>query len=160
MEHLMSLIDANSEHIPEGEYLKMCEAMKEVYEKTKKVNEWGPLRSIDYYDMEEELTNVTLELDRLHKERDSIHYRSRMTKKMKKDAIAEYAFTEGLHSLREYTPEALQETGVHVDLNDVYKKFLEAFNYDIFQKKKAIHMMVQQTREHRDSLVKEFVDVM
>lgn len=160
MEHLMSLIDANSEHIPEGEYLKMCEAMKEVYEKTKKVNDWGPLRSIDYYDIEEELTNVTLELDRLHKERDSIHYRSRMTKKMKRDAIAEYAFTEGLHSLREYTPEALREVGVHVDLNDVYKKFLEAFNHDIFQKKKAVHMMVQQTREHRDSLVKEFVDVM
>lgn len=156
----MSLIDANSEHIPEGEYLKMCEAMKEVYEKVKLVNNWTPLRSIDYYDIEEELTNVTMELDKLHKERDSIHYRSRMTKKMKRDAIAEYALTEGLHSLREYTPEALQETGVHVDLNDVYKKFLEAFNHDIFQKKKAVHMMVQQTREHRDSLVKEFVDVM
>jgi hypothetical protein len=160
MDKLMSLIDANSEHIPEGEYLKMCEAMKEVYEKTKTMNDWAPLRSIDYYDIEEELSSVTLELERLHKERDSIHYRTRMTKKMKRDAIAEYAFTEGLHSLREYTPEALKEAGIHVDLRVVYKNFLEAFNYEIFQKKKAVHMMVQQTRTHRDDLVREMYNVM
>lgn len=79
---------------------------------------------------------------------------------MKRDAIAEYAFTEGFHSLREYTPEALQEAGIRVNLNDVYKKFLDAYNDDIFQRKKAIQMMVQQTRDHRDNLVREMVDVM
>lgn len=156
----MSLIDANSEHIPEGEYLKMCEAMKEVYEKVKLVNNWAPLRSMDYYEIEEELTNVTMELERLHRERDSIHYRTKLSKAMKRDAIAEYAFTEGFHSLREYTPEALQEAGIRVNLNDVYKKFLDAYNDDIFQRKKAIQMMVQQTRDHRDNLVREMVDVM
>lgn len=156
----MSLIDANSEHIPEGEYLKMCEAMKEVYEKVKLVNNWAPLRSMDYYEIEEELTNVTLELERLHRERDSIHYRTKLSKAMKRDAIAEYAFTEGFHSLREYTPEALQEAGIRVNLNEVYKKFLDAYNDDIFQRKKAIQMMVQQTRDHRDNLVREFVDIM
>jgi|UniRef100_A0AB38ZLZ0 hypothetical protein len=160
MEQLMSLIDANSEHIPEGEYLKMCEAMKEVYEKVKLVNNWAPLRSMDYYEIEEELTNVTMELERLHRERDSIHYRTKLSKAMKRDAIAEYAFTEGFHSLREYTPEALQEAGIRVNLNDVYKKFLDAYNDDIFQRKKAIQMMVQQTRDHRDNLVREMVDVM
>jgi hypothetical protein len=160
MEQLMSLIDANSEHIPEGEYLKMCEAMKEVYEKVKLVNNWAPLRSMDYYEIEEELTNVTLELERLHRERDSIHYRTKLSKAMKRDAIAEYAFTEGFHSLREYTPEALQEAGIRVNLNEVYKKFLDAYNDDIFQRKKAIQMMVQQTRDHRDNLVREFVDIM
>ena len=34
MEQLMSLIDENSERIPEGDYLQMCRIMKEMY-KTK-----------------------------------------------------------------------------------------------------------------------------
>jgi hypothetical protein len=36
MEQLMSLIDENSERIPEGDYLQMCRIMKEMY-KTKNI---------------------------------------------------------------------------------------------------------------------------
>jgi hypothetical protein len=118
------------------------------------------LQSSDYYDLEEELGSVTMELERLRKERDTIHYRTRMTKHMKREAIREYAFTEGLHSLREYTAEALEEAGIKINCNELYGKYLETFNYDIFQKKKAISLTLQDTREYRDRIIREMIDVM
>lgn len=157
LKNLMSLIDANSEKIPEGDYLAMCEAMKIVHGNMKA--ERVTVRSTEYYDLEEELSNVTQELNRLHKERDNIHYRSKMTKYMKREAIREYAFTEGLHSLREYTPEALVDAGIHVNIDVLYGKYLEAFNDDVYQKKKVVHLAIQEMRDYRDSVVKDLADV-
>ena len=154
----MTLIDANSEKIPEGDYLAMCEAMKGLHGSVR-TDDVFTLRSMDYYDMEEELTHVTLELERLVHERDNMHYRTRLTKAMKVEAIREYAFTEGLHSLREYTPEALEEAGIRVNINELYAKHLEDFNQDIFQKKKALQVNIHDTRARRDVIVKEMADV-
>jgi len=158
LKQLMSLIDANSEKIPEGDYLAMCEAMKGVHGglKSDKIT----MRSVDYYELDEELSSVTMELDRLCRERDTIHYRTKMTKALKREAIREYAFTEGLHSLREYTHEALEEAGIKINCNELYGKYLEAFNDEIFQRKKAISLTIQDTRAYRDEIVKEMVDVM
>tara|TARA_Y100000389_G_scaffold5916_1_gene5712 strand:- start:495 stop:998 length:504 start_codon:yes stop_codon:yes gene_type:complete len=157
LKNLMSLIDANSEKIPEGEYLAMCEALKNLHGNVKR--DPMTIRSVEYYDLEEELSRVTVELDRLHKERDRIHYRTKMTKMMKREVIREYAFTEGLHSLREYTPEALEEAGIHVNCNELYGKYLETFNDDIYQKKKVVHLNIQELRDYRDSVVKDLADV-
>lgn len=158
LKQLMSLIDANSEKLPEGDYLAMCAAMKEVHGgmKSNRVT----LRSMDYYELDDELSSVTMELDRLCRERDTIHYRTKMTKALKREAIREYAFTEGLHSLREYTPEALEEAGIKINCNELYGKYLEAFNDDIFQRKRAISLTIQDTRAYRDEIVKDMVDVM
>jgi hypothetical protein len=158
LKNLMTLIDANSEKIPEGDYLAMCEAMKGLHGSVR-TDDVFTLRSMDYYDMEEELTHVTLELERLVRERDNMHYRTRLTKAMKAEAIREYAFTEGFHSLREYTPEALEEAGIRVNINEVYAKHLEDFNQDIFQKKKALQVNIHDTRARRDVIVKEMADV-
>jgi hypothetical protein len=158
LKQLMTLIDANSDKLPEGEYLAMCSVMKEVHGSMKSTE--LTLQSSDYYDLEEELGSVTMELERLRKERDTIHYRTRMTKHMKREAIREYAFTEGLHSLREYTAEALEEAGIKINCNELYGKYLETFNYDIFQKKKAISLTLQDTREYRDRIIREMIDVM
>jgi hypothetical protein len=158
LRNLMTLIDANSEKIPEGDYLAMCEAMKGLHGSVRTDNVFT-LRSMDYYDMEEELTHATMELERLVRERDNMHYRTRLTKAMKAEAIREYAFTEGFHSLREYTPEALEEAGIRVNINEVYAKHLEDFNHDIFQKKKALQENIHDTRVRRDVIVKEMADV-
>jgi hypothetical protein len=158
LKQLMTLIDANSDKLPEGEYLAMCSVLKEVHGSMKSTE--LTLQSSDYYDLEEELGSVTMELERLRKERDTIHYRTRMTKHMKREAIREYAFTEGLHSLREYTAEALEEAGIKINCNELYGKYLETFNYDIFQKKKAISLTLQDTREYRDRIIREMIDVM
>lgn len=158
LRNLMTLIDANSEKIPEGDYLAMCEAMKGLHGSVR-TDDVFTLRSMDYYDMEEELTHVTMELERLVRERDNMHYRTRLTKAMKAEAIREYAFTEGFHSLREYTPEALEEAGIRVNINEVYAKHLEDFNQDIFQKKKALQVNIHDTRARRDLIVKEMADV-
>ena len=158
LRNLMTLIDANSEKIPEGDYLAMCEAMKGLHGSVR-TDDVFTLRSMDYYDMEEELTHVTMDLERLVRERDNMHYRTRLTKAMKAEAIREYAFTEGFHSLREYTPEALDEAGIRVNINEVYAKHLEDFNQDIFQKKKALQVNIHDTRVRRDFIVKEMADV-
>lgn len=158
LKQLMTLIDANSDKLPEGEYMAMCSAMKEVHGSMKSTE--LTLQSSDYYDLEDELGSVTMELERLKRERDTIHYRTRMTKHMKREAIREYAFTEGLHSLREYTVEALEEAGIKINCNELYGKYLEAFNDDIFQRKRAISLTIQDTRAYRDEIVKDMVDVM
>jgi 3-isopropylmalate dehydratase small subunit len=158
LKNLMTLIDANCEKIPEGDYLAMCEAMKGLHGSVR-TDDVFTLRSMDYYDMEEELTHVTLELERLISERDNMHYRTKLTKAMKGEAIREYAFTEGLHSLREYTPDALEEAGIRVNISEVYAKYLEDFNHDILQKKKALQVNIQDIRERRDVIVKEMADV-
>lgn len=158
LRELMGLIDANSDKISDGDYLAMCEAMKGLHGSVRTGNVFT-LRSMDYYDMEDELTHVTLELERLVRERDNIHYRTKLTKLMKAAAIREYAFTEGFHSLREYTPEALEEAGIRVNINELYAKYLEDFNQDVFQKKKALQVNIHDTRERRDYIVKEMADV-
>lgn len=152
----MQLIDANSERIPEGDYLAMCNAMKEVHGKMKP--ETVIVHPVSYYDYEDELSKVVIELNRLHKQRDNIHYRTKVTKVMKTDAIREYAFTEGLHSLREHTVEALEEAGVRINTDNLFGKYLENFNYDIYEKKKAIHLMIQEVRDYRDNLIRDMVD--
>tara|TARA_Y100000389_G_C17367132_1_gene466935 strand:+ start:184 stop:669 length:486 start_codon:yes stop_codon:yes gene_type:complete len=157
LKNLMSLIDANSEKIPEGDYLAMCDAMKVVHGNMRA--ERVIVRSVEYYDLEEEMSRVTMELVKLHKERDNIHYRTKVSKAMKREAIREYAFTEGLHSLREYTEEALDEAGIRVNCNELYGKYLESFNDDIYQRKKVVHLSIQEMRDYRDSVAKDLADV-
>lgn len=152
----MSLIDANMDNIPEGDYLAMCNAMKEVHSKMKP--ESVTVRSMDYYEYEEELSKVTIELNRLHKQRDNIHYRTKVTRAMKTDAIKVYAFTQGLHSLREHTVEALEEAGVGVNFDCLFSKYLDDFNNDVYEKKKVIHLMIQEARDYRDNIIRNMID--
>ena len=151
LKQLMSLVDANSDKIPEGDYLAMCNALKEVHGKLRP--EKIEVRSVDYYQYEDDLMTVTQELTRLHKERDKIHYRTKMTKHMKTDALREYAFREGLHSLREHSVEAFEEAGIRVNCDSIFGEYLEAFNAEVYEKKKALQLMLQEVREYRDHIV-------
>ena len=53
----------------------------------------------------------------------------------------------------------MKEAGFNVNCTVIYKNYLEAYNHDIFQRKKAVHEMVQETRERRDRLVMDMADV-
>ena len=156
LKNLMSLLDANSDNIPEGDYLTMCNALKDMHGslKPERIN----VRSMEYYDLEEELCNATMELNRLHKERDNLHYRTKLSKFMKSEAIRVYAFAQGLHSLRENSVEALEEAGVRVDCNELFGVYLSEFNDHVYEKKKAIHLMIEELRGHRDGIVCRMAD--
>lgn len=154
---LMSLVDANSDKIPDGDYLAMCNALKVVHGGLKA--ERVSVRSTSYYECEEELDKVTTELARLHRERNKIHYRTKMTKHMKTEALRVFAFEEGLHSLREHTVEALEEAGVRVDCDTLFGKYLEDFNDDVYERKKAIHLMIEDERAWRDDIVRRMADL-
>ena len=149
----MHLLDANSHNVPEGDYLRMCNALKEIHETLGR--EKTRVRSMNYYEYEDEMATVTQELTRLRRERDAVHYRTKMTAHMKTDAIREYAFREGLHSLREFTPEALELAAVRVNPDHVFAAYLEAFNTDVYEKKKAMQTMIQEARDYRDDIVRQ-----
>lgn len=156
----MTLIDANAPRVPEGDYLAMCAAMKEVYGLVKSARQPAGSRSLEYHELEEELARTEAELARLHRERDAIRYARRMTRAMKREAIGEYAFTEGLHSLREHTCAALEEAGLRVDLHRVYGRFMDAFNADVFQRRGAVQRLVEETRAYRDAVVRDLAAVL
>ena len=156
METLMTLLDANSHNVPEGDYLRMCDALKEVHGKLRP--ERVEVRSMVYYELEVELTKVTRELERLHRDRDTTRYTSRVTRGIRARAIRDYAFTEGLHSLREFTVDALKEAGVRIDFEDLFRRFLDAHNDEVYEHKKAIHLMIEEARAYRDEIVARLAD--
>ena len=156
LKQVMSLVDAHSDKIPEGDYLAMCNALKDVHGMIKP--ERVHVRSMEYYEMEDEMMKVTEELTRLHKQRDNIHYRTKMTKFMKTEAIKEYAFTEGLHNLREYSVEALEEAGVRVNIGELFAKYLSVTNDEVYEKKKVIHLQIEEARGYRDDIVCRMAD--
>ena len=125
---LMSLLDANSHVFPEGDYLSMCNALKDVHERVK-------LRSTEYYEYLDD------ELNRLQKERDNLHYRTKLTKFMKSEAIRAYAFAQGIHSLR--------EAGVHVNIEKLFGVYLSEFND---------HLMIEEVRDNRGGVVRRMAD--
>lgn len=149
---LMGLIDANSEKIPEGDYLAMCGAMKDVHANVKLSTIKVP--SVDYYVLEEELYRVCEELSRLHKKRDNIHYRKKMTKRMKSEAIEVYAFGNRLDSLREYSVEAVRAAGIDINFGEMFTSYLNTFNDDVYERKKVIHTQIEEARVYRDATVR------
>lgn len=153
---LMSLIDANSDKIPEGDYLAMCNAMKEVHGNMKSPT--IKVRSVDYYDYEVELTNVTLEINRLHKQSDNLHYRSKLTKFMKTEALREYCFKENLHSIEDFTVRTLYEAGVCINFDNLFIQYMEDFNTEVYNNKKSLHAMVEEQRIYRDNIISLMAD--
>lgn len=148
----MTLIDANADKISEGDYLLMCNAMKDVHGnmKTKRVN----VRTDDYYEFEMILSKVTAEITRLQAESDRLHYRRKLTRCMKIQAMRDLAIKEGVvDSVFEYTAAALHKAGVRVNFSKMYAQYVQDYNTEVFDNKKRLHEMIEDEREHRDQIV-------
>lgn len=152
LKKIMELIDANNKHIPEGDYIDICIAMKNVHANIKKTDIC--IHTQDYYDLERGLTKTTLQIENLYKKYDQLQQRSKITRAMKREAIREFLFEEGIHTPVDYTQETLTGLGFKdVNYRELYDKYLERYNIDIFMKKKEVLLEIQDKREVRDDIV-------
>ena len=157
--HLMQLIDENSGALPEGVYLDMCNDMKGVHDNMKDVD--GPLTTfsqVRYEEIEYDLHRVVKVMEKLKIHMKRYKPRKRMSTKMKKEAIMEWADHMMLDSLREYTEEALLENTNITDVKFIYNWYLDIYNQRMYYKKEAADTALADLIARRDELVNDLAD--
>ena len=129
----MSLIDQNSESIPEGDYLKLCNFMMDVHKALPKkvvptfadIPEDVRNRRTNIYN---DMRRVSDELRRTRSSMKSLKIRNRVTESVRRDAIRDVGQRIGL-TLRRFTLECLQLQGVVIpNASHFYKEYMERTN--------------------------------
>ena len=105
--HLMQLIDANSSVLPEGVYLEMCNDLKGVHDNMKGFDDTASYDGVRYAEISHDLHRTVMIIEKIMKRMKGYRFRKRMSKKMKRRAIIDWANQTNLTSLIEYTEEAL-----------------------------------------------------
>ena len=113
---LMVLIDANSEKLSEGDYLDMCNTIKSVHDHVQKEN---VVSSEGYTELVNDLHETILMIEKISDKLRKIKMIQRLSPQMKTQAIECYADVMGLHSLREYTEQAIL-TQTSSDPREIY----------------------------------------
>ena len=154
--HLMQLIDANSDKLSEGVYLDMCNSIKEVHETFKPPtdNVYIFQYSDRYRELELDLHRHVLEIERLVKILDNLCFRKRLSPQMKTDAIKSFAIDMQLHSLREYTEEAIKEN-TNCDINSIYKWYKLEYNKNVRNERDNLHRIIESYQQERDVIIEQ-----
>jgi hypothetical protein len=160
--HLMQLIDENSDALPEGVYLNMCNDMKEVHDNMKDVDgrdsQYATFSQVRYEEIEYDLHRVVKVMEKLKIHMKRYKPRMRMSTKMKKEAIMEWADHMMLDSLREYTEEALLENTNITDVKFIYNWYLDIYNERNYYKKENADIALADLIARRDELVNDLAD--
>ena len=157
--HLMQLIDDNSNALPEGVYLDMCNDMKGVHENMKEVYERTTTFSqVRYEEIEYDLHRCVSVMEKLKVHMKRYKPRKRISNKMKKEAIMAWADHMRLDSLREYTEEALLENTNITDVKFIYNWYLNIYNERIYYKKETADIALSDLIARRDELVNDLAD--
>jgi hypothetical protein len=134
--NMMSLIDVNSESIPEGDYLKLCNFMMDVHKAIPKKVAPTPFQPVTIpEDVRNRRTNIYNDMrrvsDELRRTRSSmktLKIRKRVTESVRRDAIRDAGQRMGL-TLRRFTLECLQLQGVVIpNASHFYKEYMERTN--------------------------------
>jgi len=162
--HLMQLIDAHSDTLPEGVYLDMCNSIKSVHEELNFTPELLELEmdvsetdTNNYRDLEKSLHTHVIAMETVMKDMEKLKPRKRLSNKLKTEAIKKFATETGLHSLREYTEEAIREN-TNVDVKAIYKWYLDEYNRYIGYRKMACENALHDLRDERDYVMCEMVN--
>lgn len=162
--HLMQLIDAHSDTLPEGVYLDMCNSIKSVHEELNFTPELLELEidvsetdTNNYRDLEKSLHTHVIAMETVMKDMEKLKPRKRLSNKLKTEAIKKFATETGLHSLREYTEEAIREN-TNVDVKTIYKWYLDEYNRYIGYRKMACENALHDLRDERDYVMCEMVN--
>ena len=129
--HLMQLIDAHSSVLPEGVYLEMCNEMKEVHDNMKGFDDTASYDGARYHEISTYLHGKVMLIEKITKRMKGYRFRKRVSNKMKRQAIIEWADQTRLTSLIEYTEEALLECTNLKSVNFVYRWYLDKYNEQI-----------------------------
>lgn len=136
--NMMSLIDLNSESIPEGDYLKLCNFMKEVHQALPKkvAPPRAPFQPIQIppevvsrrRGIEGTLNHMEPQIRRLRHRMNALRIRQRVTEGVRRDAIRDAANRMGFR-LQSLTLEALRAKGVVIPhAHMFYKEYMERTN--------------------------------
>jgi hypothetical protein len=162
--HLMQLIDAHSDTLPEGVYLDMCNSIKSIHEELDFIPELVELEmdvsetdENHYRDLEKSLHTHVIAMETVMKDMEKLKPRKRLSNKLKTEAIKKFATETGLHSLREYTEEAIREN-TNVDVKTIYKWYLDEYNRNIGYRKMACENALHDLRDERDYVMCEMVN--
>ena len=162
--HLMQLIDAHSDTLPEGVYLDMCNSIKSVHEELNFTPELLELEmdvsetaANNYGDLEKSLHTHVMAMESVMKDMEKLKPRKRLSNKLKTEAIKRFATETGLHSLREYTEEAIREN-TNVDVKTIYKWYLDEHNRNITYRQMACQNALHDLRDERDYVMCEMVN--
>ena len=135
--NIMSIIDLNSESIPEGDYLKLCNFMRDIH----KILPKAPTKRVPFQPVPipEDIRNrclflnmehgrITDELKRLRTRMKALKIRQRVTEGVRKDAIRDAANRMGF-AIRSLTLDSLRDKGVVIPhAHMFYKEYMERTN--------------------------------
>ena len=156
--HLMQLIDANSDNLSEGVYLEMCNSIKGVHKyihsEDNDDNNYIFQHSDRYRELELNLHTHVIQIERLTKLLDNLCFRKRLSPQMKTDAIKTFAIDMQLHSLREYTEEAIKEN-TNCDIISIYKWYKLEYNKRIRDERDNLHRIIESYQQERDVIIAE-----
>ena len=157
--HLMQLIDANSNVLPEGVYLEMCNDLKGVHDNMKGFDDTASYDGARYHEISTYLHGTVMLIEKIMKRMKGYRFRKRVSNKMKRQAIMEWADQTRLTSLIEYTEEALLECTNLKSVNFVYKWYLDKYNeqirFKIDSAKDALEDLYSERDLHVESLAYE-----
>ena len=148
--HLMQLIDANSSVLPEGVYLEMCNDMKEVHDNMKGFDDTASYDDVRYDEISKDLHRTVVIIEKITKRMKGYRFRKRVSKKMKRRAIIDWADQTRLTSLIEYTEEALLECTNLKSVNFVYRWYLDKYNEQIQVKIDLANEALEDLYSERD----------
>lgn len=146
--HLMSLIDANSEKIRDGDYLEMCNTINSLH---KQMSNKGNCDSI-HVEHENLLHDQVMMIEKIKDKMKRIKTRTRLSPGMKMEAIKEFSIVMGLHSIREYTEAAIYEQ-TNLNIRDIYNWYMDEYNKR--QKCKLLYYsnVIQEFRDKRNEII-------
>ena len=157
--HLMQLIDAHSSVLPEGVYLEMCNDLKGVHDNMKGFDDTASYDGARYHEISTYLHGTVMLIEKIMKRMKGYRFRKRVSNKMKRQAIMEWADQTRLTSLLEYTEEALLECTNLKSVNFVYRWYLDKYNEQIRVKidsaKDALEDLYSERDLHVESLAYE-----
>jgi len=157
--HLMQLIDAHSSVLPEGVYLEMCNDLKGVHDNMKGFDDTASYDGARYHEISTYLHGTVMMIEKIMKRMKGYRFRKRVSNKMKRQAIMEWADQTRLTSLLEYTEEALLECTNLKSVNFVYRWYLDKYNEQIRVKidsaKDALEDLYSERDLHVESLAYE-----
>lgn len=166
LSNVMSLIDQNSESIPEGDYLKLCNLMKVLHNAIPKSQPSVPFSSRPQApsELRQELVidrrAYTAAEERVLRHNQQLKYlkiRKRITAGVKTDAVRDCCRRLGFN-VTNYTVDALREKGVLIpDERSFYKSFLDKETWFINQKREQLTRELPALEQARNEALRRWL---
>jgi hypothetical protein len=139
------------------DYLDMCNSIKEVHEvlkvedQTDEEYEYQPNEE-RLHELEKDLHHYVMHIEKMKKQLNSIKIRKRLSPRLKTVAIKQFSDIMGLHSLREYTEEAIMEQ-TNTTPKTIYEWYLKEHNRLQRYQQLSITSVIEECKDERNEII-------